>query len=95
MLQDTEIAIKCFWPFPHVLKMLLPIEATTEKYGSVPKVFVFALKDKAIIPAAQERMVKLNPPDKVFEINSDHSVFFSAVEETVKIVLNSATKYDT
>jgi hypothetical protein len=94
MLQDTEIAITKVRPFPDGLKMFTPVEATAEKYGSAPRVFVFALKDKAFIPASQTHAVKVNPPDDVFAINSDHSMFFSAVDDTVNILLNAATKYD-
>ena len=51
---------------------------TTQRYGSVKRVFVVSEKDKVIKKSFQHWVIKRNPPTDVVEIRgSDHMVMIS------------------
>ncbi|KAK9948833.1 hypothetical protein M0R45_004392 [Rubus argutus] len=57
---------------------LSPPELTKEKYGSVPRVFIVADQDHAIVLDVQYFMIKNNPPNEVKVINGcDHVIMLS------------------
>lgn len=58
-----------------------PLALTEECYGSVPRVYIECLKDRAIPLAAQRRMQGLVPCRTVITMNTGHSPFFSAAGE--------------
>jgi hypothetical protein len=71
-----------------------PTNITEEKYGTVPRVYILAKKDYAIDENSAHLMIKINPPKEVHEIDTDHSVFFSAVEQLSGVLTKTAAKYD-
>jgi hypothetical protein len=76
------------------MNLSTPTNITEENYGTVPRVFILALKDYAINEDSARLMIKLNPPKEVYEIDADHSLFFSAVEEVSGVLSKTAAKYD-
>ncbi|KAM7470209.1 hypothetical protein LguiA_008392 [Lonicera macranthoides] len=58
------------------------LKLSTEKYGSVNRVFIISGQDKLLVPSFQQLMVTRNPPTEVQEIaTSDHIVMLSRVDE--------------
>jgi hypothetical protein len=50
-----------------------PIHVTDQAWGSVPRIYIHTLQDKAISPAAQMEMLAKLPCEAVVEIPSSHS----------------------
>ncbi len=46
-------------------------------YGSVPKVYIECLQDRAVTLTLQRRMLAQSPCDRVYTMDSSHSPFFS------------------
>jgi pimeloyl-ACP methyl ester carboxylesterase len=55
-----------------------PVHLTAENAGRVPKVYITCRQDRAIGPAAQQRMIAATPCDRVFELNTSHNPYLSA-----------------
>jgi hypothetical protein len=67
------------------------LSLTPEKYGSVRRYFIQTLDDRILSPDAQEKLVRENPPDRVFKIKGgDHCPFFSKPQSLNKILLEIA-----
>ncbi|ONH96614.1 hypothetical protein PRUPE_7G141000 [Prunus persica] len=70
------------------------IKLTKENYGSVPRVFIVAEQDHAIVLDVQNFMIKNNPPDEVKVIKgSDHMVMLSRPVELFSDLQDIAEKY--
>ncbi|KAM5576377.1 salicylic acid-binding protein 2 [Rosa sericea] len=70
------------------------IKLTEEKYGSVPRIFIVADQDRAIVLDVQNFMIKNNPPNEVKVINgADHMVMLSRPVELFSHLHNIAEKY--
>ena len=70
------------------------VGATADRWGTVPRTYVKTLRDNAIAPATQQRMIddadELTPGNKfrVVPIDSSHSPFASRPQELADILLN-------
>ncbi|XP_004300553.1 PREDICTED: salicylic acid-binding protein 2-like [Fragaria vesca subsp. vesca] len=70
------------------------MKLTEEKYGLVPRIFIVADQDRAIVLDVQNFMIKNNPPDEVRVISgSDHMVMFCRPVELFSPLQNIAEKY--
>lgn len=58
-----------------------PVSTSTERFGSVPRVYVACLRDKAITPECQAKMYNTLRCEKVLFMDTSHSPFFSAPRE--------------
>ncbi|KAL3565891.1 hypothetical protein D5086_033937 [Populus alba] len=58
---------------------------------SVPRVYIKTLHDQILRPVQQEAMIKRWQPCQVFELESDHSPFFSAPSLLFKLIVKAAT----
>jgi pimeloyl-ACP methyl ester carboxylesterase len=54
-----------------------PLRVTDSRFGSVPRVYIECLRDKAIPVALQRRMAHNSPCEIVASLDSDHSPFLS------------------
>jgi len=54
-----------------------PLRVTDSRFGSVPRVYIECLRDKAIPVALQRRMAHDSPCEIVASLDSDHSPFLS------------------
>lgn len=93
-MQDFAFALPRIKKFPSLIPIFQPIATTEENYGTVPRIHVLGLHDRSISAASGRIIVKLNPPDEAYEIDADHSSFFSGVEHVTKILSDAAVKYD-
>ncbi|KAM7470206.1 hypothetical protein LguiA_008389 [Lonicera macranthoides] len=74
--------------------MLNVLKLSTEKYGSVNRVFIISGQDKLLVPSFQRLMVTRNPPTEVQEIaTSDHIVMTSRVDELSMRLNNISLSY--
>lgn len=60
-----------------------PVNTSEEKFGKVRRIYISCLRDRAITPAAQEKMYKALPCEKVIYMDTSHSPFLSAPEKLV------------
>jgi pimeloyl-ACP methyl ester carboxylesterase len=63
-----------------------PIVTTAERYGRIPRVYIECVKDRAISIGEQRRFTGLQPCEKVFTLDTDHSPFFCAADELTGIL---------
>lgn len=70
---------------------MTPLEITDQNYGSIPRIFVECLQDRAITTNTQKRMLAAMPCQKIYTIDTEHSPFYSKPDETVEI-LNAVLK---
>lgn len=78
--EDVALARLCLQAEPTV-PLATPLQLTDASYGSVPRVYVECLRDKAIPISLQRRMQAGLPCRQVLQIDTDHSPFFSRPDE--------------
>ncbi len=62
------------------------VKLSTEKFGSIPKVYIHSLQDR-VIPAAQSRqMLAANQSMPVYTLDTDHSPFYSQPESLARLL---------
>jgi pimeloyl-ACP methyl ester carboxylesterase len=61
-----------------------PIHVTEAKFGTVPRIYIECLRDRAISLALQRRMHANLPCQKVVALDTDHSPFFSRPDALVE-----------
>jgi pimeloyl-ACP methyl ester carboxylesterase len=65
---------------------ITPMQLTDEKFGSIPKVYIECLQDRAVTPFMQRKMYTETPVDQVISMNTSHSPFFSQPKELADIL---------
>ena len=78
--EDFERARRLITPQP-LAPLGTPVEVTGENFGSVRRTYVHTTEDRAVSPAAQERMYTELPCEKVVSMSTGHLPFFAAPEE--------------
>lgn len=58
--------------------LLAPLHITPQRFGSVRRVYIECLRDRALLPAFQRELQRQVPCQTVLSIDTDHSPFFSA-----------------
>ncbi|WP_437781661.1 alpha/beta fold hydrolase [Sorangium sp. So ce1097] len=58
-----------------------PIHVTEERWGSVPRVYIEALKDLAISPAEQKQQYTALPCERVISLDAGHAPFLTKPNE--------------
>lgn len=71
-----------------------PVSITEARFGSVPKLYIECLQDKAIMIQDQRRMYSKIKCD-VETLDTDHSPFFSACQELTNIICSSSARKST
>jgi pimeloyl-ACP methyl ester carboxylesterase len=64
-----------------------PLVLTDENYGAVPKYYIECTDDRAVTPFIQKMMYEESPCEKVYQMHTSHSPFFSKPKELVEIFL--------
>jgi pimeloyl-ACP methyl ester carboxylesterase len=80
--EDVALARACLQPEP-TLPLATPVHLTEANFGRVPRVYIRCLRDRAVTPPFAEQMIAATPCERVLEIDTDHSPFFSRPDETV------------
>ena len=87
--EDLALARSLIGPQP-VAPSSEPLSLTHDHFGSVPKVYVECLRDKAITPRVQQKMYTATPCKTVLTMDSSHSPFFSKPDELADKLLDLA-----
>ena len=64
------------------------IHITEANFGSVPRMYIECLRDKAVRPSLQKKMYSALPCRKLMTVDTDHSPFFSAPEQLADCLLS-------
>lgn len=78
--EDFERARQLISPQP-LAPLGTPVSVTEDNFGSVRRTYVRTTRDRAVSPAAQERMYAESPCEKVVSMETGHLPFFAAPEE--------------
>lgn len=70
---------------------ITPLMLTAKNFGSVPKYYIECTEDRAVTPFIQQVMYKETPCDKVYQIATSHSPFFSKPKELCEIFFEIAS----
>lgn len=65
---------------------ITPLELSEENYGSVPRFYIECTEDKAVTPFIQQKMYTETHCEKVYQIHTSHSPFFSQPNELSEIL---------
>jgi pimeloyl-ACP methyl ester carboxylesterase len=68
-----------------------PVTLTAERYGTIPRLYIECLRDRAIPIALQRRMQAVWPGTNVATLDADHSPFLSMPDELCALLLAAAT----
>ena len=66
------------------------LELSDAKFGAVPKFYIECTEDRAVTPFIQQKMYTETPCDKVYQMETSHSPFFSRPQELVDLFLEIA-----
>jgi len=58
-----------------------PMRISEKRFGSVPRVYIELLQDRAVSPMLQRRLCAAMPPDEVRSVDASHSAYFSVPDE--------------
>lgn len=67
------------------------LELTDENFGRIPRYYIECLEDRAVTPYIQQKMYMELPCQKVYQLKSSHSPFFSRPEELVTLLFDIAS----
>lgn len=84
----TELANVLLEPEPHWAGFTR-LRLTPQRYGTVPKVYIECLQDRAVTLDLQRRMQRDTPCDRVISLDSGHSPFFSQPAALVAALLDA------
>lgn len=83
----TELA-KLLLSHEPVESGITPLELTEENFGRVPRVYIECTEDRAVTPFIQQKMYTETPCEKVYQLATSHSPFFSSPAALVDILLD-------
>ncbi|KAK7385448.1 hypothetical protein VNO78_31169 [Psophocarpus tetragonolobus] len=89
--EDSTLAAMLLRPGPiQALKSARFIEDGEDEVEKVPRVYIRTRQDKVMKPEQQEAMIKRWPPLNVYELDTDHSPFFSTPFLLVGLLVKAA-----
>ncbi len=65
-----------------------PVSTSAARFGSIPRVYISCLQDRAITPACQQQMYEASPCVQVLTLDTSHSPFFSEPEKLAQLLLS-------
>lgn len=77
---DVELARLCLTPEP-TLPLATPVQLSDARFGTVPRVYIECLRDRAVTPSFARDMYTAQPCREVLTMDTDHSPFFSRPDE--------------
>lgn len=66
--------------------MATPVVLSNEHFGAVPKTYIHTKKDNAVSYFLQQMMIQRTKVDRVLELDTSHSPFFSAPEQLARMI---------
>jgi pimeloyl-ACP methyl ester carboxylesterase len=83
---EADAAVKGLRPEP-LQPFGTPVTTSAENWGRCERWYITTLRDQAVGPSLQKQMYTAQPCEHVYEIDSDHSSYFSATDDLVRILL--------
>lgn len=71
---------------------ITPMQLTDENFGSVRRFYIECLQDRAVTPFIQQKMYNETICEKVYQMDTSHSPFFSKPQELYEILAEIAAK---
>lgn len=68
-----------------------PLQLTNENFGSVCRFYIECTEDKAVTPFIQQKMYNEMKCDKVYQMKTSHSPFFSKPKQLCNILMEIAS----
>jgi pimeloyl-ACP methyl ester carboxylesterase len=87
----AERAVSRLEPQP-LAPLITPAELSDSNFGNVPRIYIECLRDRILPLSLQRKMHANSPCNTVLAIDTDHSPFYSAPEETAAHLLQIATQ---
>jgi pimeloyl-ACP methyl ester carboxylesterase len=78
--EDVALAHMLLTPEPAAPSQT-PMRISDERFGSIPRVYIELLEDKAVSPMLQKRLYTAMPCEEVRSIAAGHSAYFSQPDE--------------
>ncbi|MEN0053513.1 MAG: alpha/beta hydrolase [Mucilaginibacter sp.] len=69
-----------------------PVFLTTEKFGTVSKIYIYALQDNVVTLPLQKQMVAAADIEETYSIDCGHMIQLANPEELTRILINVASK---
>lgn len=66
------------------------LQLSENRYGTIPRIYIECLQDRAVTLLIQRKMQEDSPCDKTYQLNTSHSPFFSKPLELCDILLEIA-----
>jgi pimeloyl-ACP methyl ester carboxylesterase len=66
---------------------ITPLQLTNKNFGSVPRFYIECTEDRAVTPFIQQKMYGETPCEKVYQMATSHSPFFSAPQQLCDILI--------
>lgn len=83
--EDIALARASLTPQP-LAPLAVPMELTPGRFGSIPRDYIICEQDRAISAGYQREMLKAVPCERVMELETSHSPFFSAPEKLADVL---------
>lgn len=83
-LEDAEAAFARLTPEPTSMRGT-PVLLSAERYGSIPRSYLFCEEDQSVPPGLQHEMVRRQTCE-TFSLKTDHSPFYAAPAELTAIL---------
>jgi pimeloyl-ACP methyl ester carboxylesterase len=80
----TELA-KLLLGHEPVATGITPLQLTDANYGSVRRFYIACTEDRAVTPFIQQKMYTETPCEKVYQLSTSHSPFFSQPQQLTDI----------
>jgi pimeloyl-ACP methyl ester carboxylesterase len=80
----TELA-KLLLSHEPIESAITPLHLTDENFGKVPRFYIECTEDRAVTPFIQRKMYEETPCQKVYQMPTSHSPFFSQPQALVDI----------
>jgi pimeloyl-ACP methyl ester carboxylesterase len=82
---DDDVALARLLLQPEAMApLVVPVHVTPQRFGSVRRVYIECLRDRALLLALQREMQRRLPCQAVRSMDTDHSPFFSAPDALVE-----------
>lgn len=71
---------------------ITPLQLTDENFGSIPRYYIECTEDRAVTPFIQQKMYTETPCNKVYQMATSHSPFFSQPQELTDLFCEIAAE---
>jgi len=84
---DITEAIPNMLEYQAIAPLATPVEVSTSKFGSIPRVYIKAMQDKVVTPEMQQSFIDELSCQSVYEVDADHAPFMGAASQVSNILM--------